>query len=102
MCYLMSSVLGDLTAGSLVRRSCYMALAALSLFSLGLLGGLLIQTMQTKWMTSNPSPASSGRAFVHSTMPSSGLNLMWSKIDATSTTKKSVSAPSNTVANGGS
>ena len=100
MCYLMSCVMGDLTAGSLVRRSSYMALAALSLFSLGLLGGLLIQTMQAKWMTSNPSPGSSGSAYAHSTIPSLRSSPMWSKIDATSTTKKSVYEPSNTVATG--
>ena len=101
MWLLMTSVMGDLTAGSLVRRSCYMGLAALSLFSLGLLGGLLIQTMQAKWMTSNPSQESSGNAYAHSTIPSYGSNLIWSKTDATSMTKRSASARWSTGATGG-
>ena len=101
MWLLMTSVKHDLTAGPWIRRISCTVLVVLSLFSLGLLGGFLIQTIQVKWINSNPPPSRSGSAFAPSTMRSYGSNLTWSKIDATPTTRKSASAHWNIGATGG-
>lgn len=101
MWHLLTIVNHDLTTGSWIFRSFFMGLVVSSLFSLGLLGGFLTQTITANWKTPTAPTASSGSGFVNSTTSPSDSMPIWNKPDATSTIKKPAFEPSNTRATGG-
>ena len=101
MWHLLTIVSHDLTTGSWISRSFFTGLVVSSLFSLGLLGGFLTQTITVKLQTLNAPIASSGNASVNSTISPSGYMPRWSKTDTTSTIKKHASVPLNTEATDG-
>lgn len=91
----------DLTTGSWMSRSFFMALVASSLFSLGLLGGFSIQTIKTKWTHSTAPTIFSGSAFETSTIPSLRSAPNRFKTENISTIRKHESEHSNTATTGG-